>query len=61
MLKPPRTSKHAREDKLTSLFKKKDLKILGPWLAGQEPSKILTATSLAVLITLWHAVLDCSD
>ena len=38
-----------------------ELGILGPWLAGQEPHKIFTATSLAVLITLWHAVLDCSN
>ena len=28
-------------------------KISGPWLAGQKPHKIFTATSLAVLFTLW--------
>ena len=44
-----------------TLVKKIELGISGPWLAGQEPHKIFTATSLAVLITLWHAVLDCSN
>ena len=43
------------------LVKKIKLGILGPWLADQEPHKIFTATSLAVLITLRHAVLDCSN
>ena len=44
-----------------TLVKKIELGISGPWLAGQEPHKIFTATSLAVLITLWHTVLDCSN
>ena len=42
--------------------KKIELRILGQWLAGQEPYKIVTATSLAVLITYgmpcWTALIS---
>ena len=60
MLKPHRTSQHGREYKLTSLFKKEDWRF---WVLGwpaRNPTKFSRLPAKAVLITLWHAVLDCS-